>query len=60
MTKQDEIRELEGRLGREVAIEYYKNLKRVVSERDFEEYEPEMYMNVEEMGGENTRLSVIL
>lgn len=60
MTKRDQLRELEGRLGREVAIEYLKNLKRVVSERDFEEYEPEMYMDVESRDGENTRLSVIL
>ncbi len=31
MTKQDELRELEQRLGREIAIEFFKNEKRVVS-----------------------------
>lgn len=36
MTKAQEIRELEQRLGREVALEYFKNLKRVVSEEEAE------------------------
>ena len=36
MTKQREIEELGQRLGREIAIEYLKNLKRVVSEEEAE------------------------
>lgn len=36
MTKQDELRELEQRLGREIAIEFFKNQKRVVSEEQAE------------------------
>lgn len=36
MTKAQEIRELEQRLGREIAIEYFKNEKRVVSEEQAE------------------------
>jgi hypothetical protein len=36
MTKQQEIRELEQRLGREIALEYFKNEKRVVSEEQAE------------------------
>lgn len=36
MTKQDTIRELEQRLGREIALEYFKNEKRVVSEEEAE------------------------
>lgn len=36
MTKQDTIRELEQRLGREIAIEYFKNENRVVSEEEAE------------------------
>ena len=36
MTKQREIEELGQRLGREIAIEYLKSLKRVVSEEEAE------------------------
>lgn len=36
MTKAQEIEELSQRVGREVAIEYYRNLKRVVSEEQAE------------------------
>ena len=36
MTKQREIEKLGQRLGREIAIEYLKNLKRVVSEEEAE------------------------
>lgn len=36
MTKAQEIRELEQRLGREIALEYFKNEKRVVSEEEAE------------------------
>lgn len=36
MTKTEEIRELEQRLGREIALEYFKNEKRVVSEEQAE------------------------
>lgn len=48
MTKQDEIRELEQRLGREIAIEYFKNEKRVVSE---EQAELEDYKDLEVEAG---------
>ena len=36
MTKAQEIAELEQRLGREIALEYFKNEKRVVSEEQAE------------------------
>lgn len=36
MTKAQEIAELEQRLGREIALEYFKNEKRVVSEEEAE------------------------
>ena len=55
MTKQDQIRELEQRLGREIALEYFKNEKRVVSE---EQAELEDYQNFS--FEENNKLSVIL
>ena len=55
MTKQQEIRELEQRLGREIALEYFKNEKRVVSE---EEAEREDYQDFS--FEENNKLSVIL
>lgn len=44
MTKQEELRELEQRLGREIAIEYLKNKKRVVSELDAEIEDLEIIM----------------
>ena len=44
MNKQLELRELEQRLGREIAIEYLKNLKRVVSEEDAEIEDLELLM----------------
>lgn len=44
MTKQDTIRELEQRLGREIAIEYFKNEKRVVSEEQAEIEDLELIM----------------
>ena len=56
MTKQDEIRKLAQRIGREVAIEYLKNLKRVVSE---EEAEVEDYADPK-FAREFTRDSIIL
>jgi len=49
MTKQDTIRELEQRLGREIALEYFKNEKRVVSELDAE---IEDYQNMKLEGAE--------
>ena len=49
MTKQDQIRELEQRLGREIALEYFKNEKRVVSELDAE---IEDYQNLKLEGAE--------
>lgn len=55
MTKQQEIQELEQRLGREIAIEYFKNEKRVVSE---EQAELEDYTNFS--FEENTKESIIL
>lgn len=36
MTKAQQILELEQRLGREIALEYFKNEKRVVSEEQAE------------------------
>ena len=36
MTKAQELRELEQRLGREIALEYFKNEKRVVSQEQAE------------------------
>ncbi len=36
MTKAQQILELEQRLGREIALEYFKNEKRVVSEEEAE------------------------
>jgi len=56
MTKQDEIRELEQRLGREIALEYFKNETRVVSE---EEAELEDYADAK-LSGNITNNSYIL
>ncbi len=47
MTKQDQIRELEQRLGREIALEYFKNEKRVVSELDAEIEDLELILEAE-------------
>ena len=44
MTKQQELRELEQKLGREIALEYFKNEVRVVSQ---EQAEIEDYKDLE-------------
>lgn len=45
-TKQDEIRELEQRLGREIALEYFKNEQK--KEITQEQYEAELIADIQE------------
>ena len=47
MTKAQELRELEQRLGREIALEYLKNEVRVVSEEEAEIEDLELIMEGE-------------